>query len=160
MDRRSFLIALGLAAAPLAAVGQTMDMTNMDMTNMDMTEADPSHSHAAVPVDPDLPIPSVTMLVFPDAMDGYNVQILTQNFEFTPAAINTDVVPNQGHAHIYINGQKIARVYGHWYHLPSALFTQEVSAVTVSLNANDHGTWALPDGSLIISTVPVIRRAQ
>lgn len=160
MDRRSFLIALGMAAAPLAAVGQTMDMSNMDMSAMDITEADTSHSHAAVTVDPDLPVPSVTMLVFPDAMDGYNVQILTQNFEFTPAAINTDVVPNQGHAHIYINGQKIARVYGNWFHLPSTLFTQEVSAVTVSLNANDHGTWAHPDGSLIISTVPVIRRAQ
>ncbi|WP_299414744.1 hypothetical protein [uncultured Sulfitobacter sp.] len=118
------------------------------------------HDHPALPVDPSLPIPSLTHLAFPDAMDGYNIQILVRNFTFTPASINREVVPNEGHAHIYINGAKISRVYGNWYHIPSSLFAPGVNALTVTLNANDHSTWATPDGALIASTVAIIRPAS
>ncbi|MBU2936457.1 MULTISPECIES: hypothetical protein [Pacificibacter] len=156
--------AAGLAAAFLFfAVGSTnaqqseMNMSGMDHDMSTMADEGVEHDHPARPVDPDLPIPSITHLAFPDAMDGYNVQILVQNFTFTPAAINRDVVANEGHAHIYINGVKIARVYGNWYHVPSSLFSPGVNALTVTLNANDHSTWANPDGDLIASTVPVIR---
>lgn len=115
------------------------------------------HDHPALPVDPGLPIPTVTHLIFPDAVDGYNVQILSKNFKFTPASINRKNVANEGHAHLYVNGAKIARVYGNWFHLPASFLQPGVNAVSVSLNANDHSTWALPSGDLIASTVPVIR---
>ncbi len=150
-----------LLACTTVAVAQDVPSAATSETQHDMSamsDAGAEHDHPARPVDPELPIPSLTHLVFPDAMDGYNVQILTKNFRFTPASINRDVVANEGHAHIYINGIKIARVYGTWFHLPSALFSDGVSAVTVTLNANDHSTWAMPDGQLIASTVPVIRR--
>ena len=144
-------------ATPIHAQNAQMDMSGMDHEMPAMADEGVEHDHPARPVDPSLPIPSVTHLAFPDAMDGYNVQILTQNFTFTPAAINRDVVEGEGHAHIYINGVKIARVYGNWYHLPSSLFFPGVNALTVTLNANDHSTWAKPDGDLIASTVAVVR---
>jgi hypothetical protein len=131
------------------------EATSHDMATMDAEPGD--HDHPALPVDPALPIPSLTHLVFPDAMDGYNVQILSRNFTFTPAAINRENVANEGHAHIYVNGVKYARIYGNWFHLPSAALFPGVNAVTVTLNANDHSTWALPEGELIASTVAVIR---
>lgn len=84
------------------------------------------------------------------------MQILSRNFKFTPAAANREIVANEGHAHIYVNGVKIARIYSDWYHLPSSLISLGVNAVTVTLNANDHSTWATPDGELIASTVPII----
>jgi hypothetical protein len=133
------------------------DMSGMGHDMSAMSGENTEHDHPARQVDPDLPIPSLTHLAFPDAMDGYNIQILAKNFTFTPAAINREVVPNEGHAHIYINGVKISRVYGNWYHLPSSLFSPGVNALTVTLNANDHSTWATPDGDLIASTVPIIR---
>lgn len=126
-----------------------------DMTAMGAEQGE--HDHPVLPVDPALPIPSLTHLVFPDAMDGYNVQILSRNFTFTPASINRESVANEGHAHIYVNGAKIARVYGNWYHLPASYLKPGVNAVTVTLNANDHSTWAMPEGELIASTVAVIR---
>jgi hypothetical protein len=46
-----------------------------DMAAMNAEQGE--HNHPALPVDPALPIPSLTHLVFPDAMDGYNVQILS-----------------------------------------------------------------------------------
>lgn len=70
-----------------------------------------AHDHPLLEVLKDAPVPTVTHLVFPDAMDGYNIQILTENFTFTPAAINSAAVPNEGHAHLYVNGEKISRVY-------------------------------------------------
>ena len=158
---------LGVTKTALSAVGMSaaflfadLEQLRAQATTADMTalaDEGAEHVHPARPVDPNLPIPSLTHLAFPDALDGYNVQILVRNFTFTPAAINHDVVPNEGHAHIYINGIKISRVYGNWYHLPSTLFSPGVNALTVTLNANDHSTWATTEGDLIASTAPVIR---
>ena len=100
------------------------------------------------------------MLPFPDAMDGYNLQILARNFDFTPASINRENVANEDHAHVYVNGVKVARIYGRWHHLPSSHLRPGVNAVTMTLNANDHSTWATPDGGLIASTVAVVRPTE
>lgn len=153
----ALLIALAVQSSAQQAEPAQMDMSGMDHDMSAMADEGAQHDHPARMVDADLPIPSLTHLAFPDAMDGYNIQILARNFTFTPAAINRDVVPNEGHAHIYINGVKITRVYGDWYHLPSSLFSPGVNALTVTLNANDHSTWAMPNGDLIASTVPIIR---
>lgn len=114
------------------------------------------HDHPMREVTSNLPAPAVSHLVFPDAMDGYNVQILPRNFEFTPAAINRAVQDNQGHAHLYINGVKIQRVYSNWFHLPSSLLQPGVNLVSITLNANDHSEWA-QGGTAISSTVRVVR---
>jgi hypothetical protein len=157
-----FSILLACLALSTATYAQS-DMSEMDsggamshdMAPMDETSSE--HEHPALPIDPALPIPGLSHLVFPDAMDGYNVQILSRNFTFTPASINRETIANEGHAHIYVNGVKVARVYGNWFHLPSAALRPGVNAVTVTLNANDHSTWAMPEGELIASTVAVIR---
>lgn len=47
-----------------------------------------------------------------------------------------DHKPGEGHAHVYVNGAKIGRLYGPWLHLPN-LPKGEVT-VEVTLNANDH----------------------
>lgn len=115
-----------------------------------------NHAHPLINVKDDLPQPSVQHLVLPDSKDGYNIQILTQNFAFTPARINDDNRDNEGHAHIYINGEKIARVYGHWYHVPSSLLQTGMNVISVTLNANDHSEWAI-DNVPITSNVRVVK---
>ncbi len=121
---------------------------------MTMAAGDTAHDHPLRPVSEDLPVPGVSHLMFPDAMDGYNIQILPTNFTFTPAAINRPVEENAGHAHVYVNGVKIARVYSTWFHLPGALLQSGDNLVTVSLNANDHSVWST-EGGAIASTVVV-----
>lgn len=157
-------VALVISATPLLAQDA---MSTMDHSGMAMDSApaegisgsnamEMAHEHLPQEVSPELPVPSVTHLVFPDAMDGYNVQILAKNFTFTPAAINRDVVFNEGHAHLYVNGNKVARVYDSWHHLPSSLLRNGVNLVTVTLNANDHGEWSI-GADPIASTVRVIK---
>lgn len=136
-----------------------MDGMAMDETGMSNQDMAAMHQHPLRPVSSDLPVPTVSHLVFPDVMGGYNIQIMTQNFEFTPAAINREAVDNQGHAHIYVNGTKIARVYSNWFHLPSSDLQPGENLVTVTLNANDHSEWAIGD-TQIASTVRVVRPAD
>lgn len=148
------------AANEASEAGQKQDICSAENpTGADMPaeiDAGMTHNHPLLEVAADLPVPTITHLIFPDEMDGYNVQILTQNFTFTPSAINNDVVANEGHAHLYINGEKISRVYGNWVHIPSSLLVTGANAVSVTLNGNDHSEWA-KDGKSIGSTVIVVK---
>ena len=115
-----------------------------------------AHVHPPREAPSGMPAPSVTHLVFPDASDGYNLQILVRNFDFAPASINGEARVGEGHAHVYVNGVKIGRVYGPWFHLPAALFASGENEVRVTLNANDHGEWTV-GGEPVASTVRVLR---
>lgn len=152
----SFGVAL-MAILPMVQGADTpprQSVSTMEMPEDTKNAAMAEHSHPPREVAPDRPVPSVTHLMFPDVMDGYNVQILPVNFAFTPADINRAVQDNEGHAHIYVNGVKIGRVYAPWVHLPAKLLRPGLNEVTVTLNANDHSEWAL-DGVPISSTVKV-----
>ena len=155
------LAALNLSGPGDAAEVQA-DPMGMDHSAMAMGEdmanatAEMDHDHPLLDIAEGAPVPTVTHLAFPDAMDGFNIQILTENFAFTPAAINGEVEQNEGHAHLYVNGEKIQRVYGNWVHLPASLLESGANAVTITLNANDHSEWAV-DGAVVASTVIVYR---
>lgn len=129
MDRIAYLVIGGAIGVVLTVALQMTiaidhfamtDMKMSDMATNDLAMADNSaadtaamgaeHQHPPREVAAGAQAPSITHLVFPDAMDGYNVQILARDFDFTPAAISRNVRENEGHAHVYINGVKIARV--------------------------------------------------
>ena len=76
-----------------------------------------------------------------DPMSGWNVYVKVNNFQFTPANASTKHQSGEGHAHLYINGQKIARLYSNWFHLPE--FIKDKNEIRVTLNTNDHQTMAI-----------------
>ncbi|MCB1677041.1 MAG: hypothetical protein KDI01_12180 [Halioglobus sp.] len=110
------------------------------------------HNHPMREIDRALPIPTVSLAVEPDKMDGFNLEVLTENFTFAPERVNTDAVANEGHAHIYVNGTKIARLYGPWFNLSGKYLEDGINTIEVTLNANDHSEWAI-DGAHIQTTV-------
>ena len=84
-------------------------------------------------------VPSVAFTAHDDAMSGFNIEIATTNFRFAPEHVNGPVLANEGHAHIYVDGTKVARVYGNWFHVPKEAFkTAGKHEIRVTLNANDH----------------------
>lgn len=148
----------GSQGAAMATTGMEF-ASEADICSMTVDEG-MDHSHSMLAVAEGAVAPTVSHLVFPDEKDGYNIQILTQNFTFTPASINGAVVQNEGHAHLYVNGEKITRVYGSWVHLPSSALVPGANAVSITLNANDHSEWAV-DGEAVASTVIVhVAQAQ
>ena len=98
--------------------------------------------------------PAVSLALHPDANGAMNLQIMTTDFAFAPQAVNGPHVPGQGHAHVYVNGAKIARAYGPWMHMDNLPATGEIR---VTLNANSHETLSV-NGQPIAATIPIPAR--
>ncbi|MEM6759404.1 MAG: hypothetical protein AAF601_07980 [Pseudomonadota bacterium] len=98
------------------------------------------HMHTSIEV-PAEGAPTLTMKVEKDPSGGWNVTLLPVNFSFTPEAVNGPNTPNTGHAHLYVNEQKIARVYGTHFHMPDLPPGQH--EVVVVLSTNDHSFYTV-----------------
>lgn len=97
--------------------------------------------------------PEISIMVMPDPMAGHNLHVMTKNFTFSPEHASGVHVAGEGHAHVYVNGEKLGRLYGAWFHL-DALPKGEVE-VKVTLNANDHSPLAV-GGTLILASQTLI----
>ncbi|KIN63020.1 hypothetical protein Z946_1883 [Sulfitobacter noctilucicola] len=126
--------------------GATADHSMMDHS---------AHAAHDIPIDvsPDA-APEVSITVMPDPMSGYNLHVMTSNFAFSPQNASRDHVAGEGHAHVYIDGQKLGRLYGDWLHI-AALPKGEVE-VSVSLNANDHSPLAVAGVPIAASQTVIV----
>lgn len=113
------------------------------------------HAHSMVyEVPAGTPVPTIDVKVHEDPKSGYNVEITTTNFTFAPERASTEAVAGEGHAHIYVNGEKINRVYSNWYHLGTIGGVGE-HEVRVELSANDHSAYAV-SGEIIEAVTTVV----
>lgn len=83
---------------------------------------------------------------------GWNLEVQVSNFTFAPSQVNQASIPTEGHAHLYIDGVKITRLYASWYYLES--LAPGTHAITVNLNANGHET-LMHNGQPIAATASV-----
>jgi hypothetical protein len=119
---------------------------------MHMHEDGAAHDHdAALAVDASA-APSVRLQVIPLDDGSYNVRVQTMNFTFAPQNVGQAPEPGEGHAHLYIDDEKIARLYGEWYHLAS--LPEDAETIAVGLYANNHQPLAV-DGEAIGDTVAI-----
>lgn len=95
-----------------------------------------SHPHETVMISEGQPVPGIDLVVHEDGLKGWNLEIQLANFELAPEMVNRDNQLNQGHAHLYVNGEKITRIYGNWYYL--ATLPSGKNEIKVGLNTNDH----------------------
>lgn len=93
------------------------------------------HDHDQIEVSTFPAMPSVTLDVKPDPVDGYNLHVRTENFRWAPENVNGEDRSGEGHAHLYINGDKVARLYGPWYHLNGL---EPGDSIRVTLSSNSH----------------------
>ena len=85
--------------------------------------------------------PKIKIIAHKDASAGWNLELVTQNFQFAPRQVNASHQEGNGHAHLYVDGKKVARLYGNWYHLGD--LSKGMHSLKVTLNSNDHGTYAV-----------------
>jgi len=131
------------------------EMEHHDTDGMSESGEHQSHGHNSLEVDASQPIPQVSIAIEADSAKGWNLEIITSDFELTGATAGQAHSPGQGHAHLYANGEKIARVYGNWYHIPH-LPSGEV-VLEVVLNSNQHQALThngLPIAASTVVTVP------
>lgn len=127
------LVAGLLAAIPAATAladgdhgGSTMPGDNTGGMPTMATHEAPSQMH-------------VTIFVRKDSKAGWNLQLRTQRFRWAPWNASKPHIQGQGHAHLYVDGEKVTRLYGPWYFLGELEAGRHV--VKVTLNGNDHGDY-------------------
>ena len=94
------------------------------------------HHHGTLVLSDDQPIPQVDLVVHQDTVRGWNLEIKLENFELAPERVNQANQPNEGHAHLFVNGEKITRIYSDWYYLPE--LPPGENTIKISLNTNSH----------------------
>ena len=67
--------------------------------------------------------------------EGYNIRVDVDNFKFNAEEVNKSSVYNEGHAHIFINGEKKARMYCNMHYFKSL---PPKAKVSVALVTNMH----------------------
>jgi hypothetical protein len=88
-------------------------------------------------------------------MGGWNLHIEAENWAFAPERVNETSLPTEGHAHLYVNGEKLTRLYGPWYYLEG--LPPGDHTLTVGLNANGHEALTVqgePIEASVFITVP------
>lgn len=103
--------------------------------------------------------PKVSLKVKKDPTGGFNVHVLTSNFVWRPERASREHVVGEGHAHVYLNGRKIMRIYNEWFHLNTYQFATRAGEQIVSIEfvGNDHAPYTvqgIPVGLAQIIDVP------
>ena len=104
-----------------------------------------------VNVGADDPAPTLSLSARQDGQD-WLIDVLTSEFVFENVPMGTPHVPGTGHAHLYLNGLKLGRLY-----VPSArigALPPGDHMVRVTLNANDHRAYVV-DGDPVTAIAPL-----
>jgi hypothetical protein len=104
------------------------------------------HSHETVEITTPM-APTLEIEVTLDEKLGYNLELKTTNFEFISPVnyVGTESGLFRGHAHLYINGEKITRLYSNSYYLGELDGHNEI---TVTLNSNNHEDYTINNESI------------
>ncbi|MDF2180252.1 hypothetical protein P2G88_18505 [Aliiglaciecola sp. CAU 1673] len=111
------------------------------------------HQHASKDVGADVAVPKIALKVARDPIDGINMLVEIDNY-----VINSPLEPVEqsnmlfGHAHVFINGKKVQRLYGDALHIPASWLKPGVNQIAVSLNSHNHENWTV-NGETIVSSV-------
>lgn len=103
--------------------------------------------------------PKAFLEIRKDPTGGFNVQVVTSNFVWRPEMASMQHVPGEGHAHVFLDGRKIMRIYNNWFHLNTYQFSTRAGEQLLSIEfvGNDHAPYTiqgLPVGAEQIVDVP------
>ncbi len=115
-------------------------------------EAD-SHAHAmGEPIESGVRV-GVSLSAQADERGGVDLRIDTEGWRWAPESVDQAHAPGSGHAHVYVDGEKVGRSYGPHHHLSGVEPGERV--VRVTLESNTHRT-LMVDGALVESTAKVV----
>ncbi|WP_217248100.1 hypothetical protein [Streptomyces sp. AC602_WCS936] len=121
-------------------VGRLLDAT--DEEGRSYREVDAEHA------------PEVGIEVQPAGDDSWDVRLTVRDFRFSPAGTESRAVPGRGLAHLFLDGDLIARLRGPDHRLDADLVPRGTHQLTVRLYADDGTVWAV-DGKPVESTADV-----
>ena len=138
MHQRLAFTILGFSMALVVLLGT---YCHFAMNRYEIAQATQPEEHAPMFIETSAEAmrPEIQLLVEPDAMGGWNVNVQTTNFTFAPGQSGQPHTMGEGHAHLYIDDEKAARLYGDWYHIPE--LPPGSHELRVTLNTNNHAIY-------------------
>ena len=128
------------------------EMAMDDGESMDHGDDHGDHAHGDLEYDGDT-VPTVELVVEEDPMSGWNVfAAVSDDYTFAPESASTEHVAGEGHAHVYVDEEKLGRVYGESLHI--AKLEPGTHTITYALSANDHSEYVV-DGEPLAAEVTV-----
>lgn len=106
-------------------------------------------AHPKMEVPSDMPKPAIMLHPYRDSKGGWNIHLMTENFKFTPENAGNEDVMGEGHAHLFLNGKKVGRVYSNWIHVTIG---KGQNKVKVNLTTNSHKDYFV-DGKAVEAEV-------
>lgn len=86
--------------------------------------------------------PTIIGMVKQDPGGTWYLEVHTENFTFKPEKAGSEEITfNEGHAHIYLNGKKVNRLYGKFFHLDK--LPSGTHNIKITLNGNNHGVFVV-----------------
>ena len=129
-------------------------IADQSKSNATSTSTKTNMAHSRLDVAAGQPQPQITNLIASkDPKLGWNITIETNDFEFTPQNANQKHSPGQGHAHLYVDGIKVTRVYSNYYYLNG--YNDGIHELTITLNTNDHKDYFV-NGQQVSKTVKMV----
>lgn len=126
-------------------------MGNSDEMSMSMTPGGmmimTNAPHLSTQIPEGLPLPQLELDLITDKMSGFNLHIEYNLFRISSPDLydqekDAEEMTVAGHAHLFINGEKVQRVYGRYLHLDAKYFIRGINQITVTLNDHDHSVWS------------------
>jgi hypothetical protein len=116
----------------------------------------PAHEHSGH--DHDVPesqevegtVPDLSIDVVEDPKSGFNAFVTVEGLELSAEQAGDHHVDGVGHLHVYVNGQKLGRLYGEAMHIP-ALPSGSVE-ISVQAFTNDHRPYTVDGQPVQAST--------
>lgn len=148
-----FLVLLAAILAPYAYGAGRM--------HRDAQRAGGAHDHEAaghgqaIEIADPAAAPTLALRVDRDPHAGWNLELATARFAFAPQSAGGPHVPGEGHAHLLVDGEKVGRLYGNWFHLPPLKPGRH--EITVTLHGNNHAPYTV-GGKAIEASVEVEER--
>ncbi|WNF22933.1 hypothetical protein [Mesobacillus jeotgali] len=106
------------------------------------SDQDNHHGHEMVNIPTGIQAPSIDGKVEQDPSGSWLLKIETEQFTFAPEKAGADQVNyDEGHAHLYLDGEKVNRLYGNYYNLGE--LKKGTHQIKVTLNANNHDILAV-----------------
>ena len=130
----------GIGFILAAANGVTLDGHDHATDHVTQAGNADAHDHSQM-IDVTGPVPTLAIEIAPDPVSGWNLHVITSHFAFSPGTSGGAHVNGEGHAHLYANGIKLARLYGPWFHI--ATLPEGEVEIAVTLNSNDHQALAV-----------------
>lgn len=143
------------STAPTTSTTTTATMAMDDSSDDGHDHGEDGHNHTETTreVDP-ASAPTVSNLRVTEIVSGWLVEFDVTGHEFSESAKDGPHVDGQGHAHLYVDGTKLATIFGPMYMIDELPTGDHM--ISVTLNSNDHATLTLdgePIGAMTTITV-------